>query len=102
MQVSMEMFPSHSERRSKPWQSDDVQVTLKQLWSERSELSQAQRQLHHAAPVGGFFAVWRRWASFHKVRKQLRRVSAEKRRQHWDKQLQEAETALGQGDAHAF
>ena len=102
MQVSMVMFPSHSERRSKPWQSDDVQLTLKQLWSERSALGQAQRQLRHAAPVGGFFAVWRRWASFHKVRKQLRRASADKRRQHWDEQLQEAETALGQGDARAF
>ena len=102
MQVSMEMFsgiaPAHA---PKPWQTPEMQITLKQVWAGRTELCKVQSSLLSGENVHGVLAV-RKWAQIHRLRKQLRKVSAEKRRQRWDTQLQEAELALDRGDAHAF
>ena len=103
MQVSMDMFGGiASVRVPKPWQTPEVQITLKQVWAGRTELCKMQSNLLSGENVRGIFDLWRQWAQFNRLRKQLRKVSAEKRRQQWDAQLQEAELALDKGDAHAF
>ena len=103
MQVSMDMFsdlaPAHA---PKPWQTSEVQITLKQVWAGRTELCKVQSNLLSGENMHGVLAVWTKRAQFHKLRKQLRKVSAEQRRQRWDTQLREAEQALDKGDAHAF
>ena len=103
MQVSMDMFGGLApECAPKPWQTSEVQITLKQVWAGRTELRKVQSRLLSGENVHGVLAVWKKWAQFQKLRKQLRKASAEKRRQRWDTQLQEAEQALDKGDAHAF
>ena len=102
-QVSLDMFGGLApECAPKPWQTSEVQITLKQVWAGRTELCKVQSRLLSGENVHGVLAVWKKWAQFQKLRKQLRKASAEKRRQRWDTQLQEAEQALEKGDAHAF
>ena len=102
LEVASDMFPAHQARSTKPWQTSEVQLSLKTVWHERDQLLLAGRKVLAAEHVAGLMVVWRQWVLFQKARKMLRKQSTASRRQRWDKALTEAEEALAQGNSHQF
>ena len=102
LKVASEMFPTQQARSMKPWQTSEVQLSLKMVWHERDQLALVGRKVLAAENVAGLMAVWRQWVLFQKARKLLRKQSAASRRQRWDKALTDAEEALEHGNSHQF
>ncbi|CAE7799744.1 unnamed protein product [Symbiodinium sp. CCMP2592] len=127
--VSHELFAKKRVDYVKPWQSSEVQLSLKGIWTQRAQLRQQQRSaracvvlLHLLPPASdgalmpvsssgsiadhclrGIFGLWRAAThSFHKQVRALQRTSVQQRRARWDSQLAEAESALKSGATHHF
>ena len=102
LQIVDVMFPKETVLQPKPWQTQEVKLTLRHVWEERRVLMLMERKMMAVDNLSGLLAVWRQWTRFHKARKLLRKTSVGARRQKWDDSLHTAEEALRCGNSHLF
>ena len=97
------LFPNVKRPRAvRPWQTREIQVSVRQLSTQRRAISTACDTFQQSPNLGAVFQLWKSATKLNQVQSQLRKQSYDKRKQILEDTLQQADAAAQKGDMYTL